>query len=270
MNKCEICNTHCALYCYEPTLELGSQLQSTASIFHIRNRPAGARSAASSERWRSEHNKITLLKWETLNEQARRSESRTGRWTHPAVFGWEAFWTIVTQQPSLQVEFHDVSAGGAAEKQLIVFWYLCRNKSSRHSVNTSPIAAQPWELIPPHAAPPHISPPSWACPSDTLWAWSSSPGGPAPTLAALNYKQNRLRHESTENPAHSLPSPPGCDKEVAVGVAELHSEAGAATPAWGWTPTNGLLAFDVPDDDSAAKSTSSVCSWAHFHIPFKD
>lgn len=97
VNKCVMCNTCCAL-CYEavsePTLELGSQWQSTASICHIQNRPAGARSSASSKRWHSDQNKITTFTspaitradhHETFNEQAKRSASRTGQPWCPSV-----------------------------------------------------------------------------------------------------------------------------------------------------------------------------------------
>lgn len=45
--------------------------------------------------------------------------------TYQAVFCFN--WTAVTQKPRLQVDFHYVSTGGAAENELIILWHLCNN-----------------------------------------------------------------------------------------------------------------------------------------------
>lgn len=82
--------------------------------------------------------------------------------THPAVFSRKAFRAVVAEPPRLQVELHDVSAGRAAEDELIVLGDLGGDK----------LAPRPqlWEPTPAHASPLCTSQPSSEYPSDTLWA----------------------------------------------------------------------------------------------------
>lgn len=47
----------------------------------------------------------------------------TAKLTYQTVFGFNR--TAVGQEPSLHVDFHDVSSGGATVNELIILWNLC-------------------------------------------------------------------------------------------------------------------------------------------------